>query len=115
MKKNTKYVYSFNCWFCDAICLQMKKFTLHLEQKHIKQLDAITSLKSNECVEEEKLENEQINEVACDVTATIKIEEPANDDIKSECGEDCFKDVAKSMEKVNEFHYYHIILITFPF
>uniref|UniRef100_A0A1I8PZL2 Protein krueppel n=1 Tax=Stomoxys calcitrans TaxID=35570 RepID=A0A1I8PZL2_STOCA len=38
MKKNAKNVYSFNCWFCDTIYIQMKKFTLHLEQEHETQL-----------------------------------------------------------------------------
>uniref|UniRef100_A0A1I8MBW6 Zinc-finger double domain protein n=1 Tax=Musca domestica TaxID=7370 RepID=A0A1I8MBW6_MUSDO len=40
MKKNAKYVYSFNCSFCDTICIQMKKFTLHLEKEHEKQINA---------------------------------------------------------------------------
>ncbi|KAL9884110.1 uncharacterized protein ACN427_011084 isoform 1-T1 [Glossina fuscipes fuscipes] len=40
IKKNTKKVFEFNCFFCDTVCLQMKKFTLHLEQEHDKQLEA---------------------------------------------------------------------------
>lgn len=39
IKRNGKMVYSFNCWFCDTIYMQMKKFTMHLEENHKSHLD----------------------------------------------------------------------------
>lgn len=81
MKKNTKNVYSFNCWFCDTIHIQMKKFTLHLEKEHVAQLEQTTSIISEEydmvhCQNEILAEKESIaNKTLVD---EIKIEDCEN-------------------------------------
>ncbi|XP_075156544.1 uncharacterized protein LOC142229845 isoform X2 [Haematobia irritans] len=38
IKNNAKNVYSFNCWFCDSMYIEIAKFTSHLEKEHKEQL-----------------------------------------------------------------------------
>ncbi|XP_065363377.1 zinc finger protein 486-like [Calliphora vicina] len=91
MKKNAKNVYSFNCWFCDTICIQMKKFTLHLEQEHVTQLEQ-TASNISELSNEDNFHHKTYigKEPVVDniLVGEIKIEDCSNDDIKSEACED---------------------------
>lgn len=91
MKKNAKNVYSFNCWFCDTICIQMKKFTLHLEQEHVTQLEQ-TASNISEISKEDNFHRKTYigKEPVLDniLVGEIKIEDCGNDDIKSEACEE---------------------------
>ncbi|XP_037818404.1 zinc finger protein 267-like [Lucilia sericata] len=93
MKKNAKNVYSFNCWFCDTICVQMKKFTLHLEQEHITQLEQATAIvtdTNNEDNLDDKSDIQKEPAIDSIFVGEIKIEDCFNDDgnIKSEIEEE---------------------------
>uniref|UniRef100_A0A1A9WFC6 Uncharacterized protein n=1 Tax=Glossina brevipalpis TaxID=37001 RepID=A0A1A9WFC6_9MUSC len=69
IKKNTKKVFEFNCFFCDTVCLQMKKFTSHLEQEHDKQLETnrdVSDLnKNNSTIDDDNKDNNE-NKAAVD-------------------------------------------------
>lgn len=103
MKQNAKNVYSFNCWFCNTIHIQMKKFTLHLEQEHVTQLENTTHLISehNESNFEDKSEIQKAEEADNILVGEIKIEDCANDYIKSETEEDNSQTVTRYNKKVS--------------
>ena len=91
MKKNAENVYSFNCWFCDTIYIHIKKFTLHLEQEHVSQLEHSTDHNKScivgdvcgdqLCVHEAETDPDSI------FVTDIKIEDTAPTDIKKESGD----------------------------
>ncbi|KAM7350214.1 uncharacterized protein ACRADG_008850 isoform 1-T2 [Cochliomyia hominivorax] len=82
MKNNAKNVYSFNCWFCDTICIQMKKFTLHLEKEHVGQLEVTASIDHNNvnndiCTEKESTDilDEDVKKEDCNHVIKTEREE----------------------------------------
>ncbi|XP_046802051.1 uncharacterized protein LOC111687269 [Lucilia cuprina] len=105
MKKNAKNVYSYNCWFCDTICIQMKKFTLHLEQEHITQLEQATAIvtdTNNEDNLDDKLEIQKETAIDSIFVGEIKIEDCFNDnsdDLISELGEEKSQIVTRCLKK----------------
>ncbi|KAI8122828.1 Zinc finger protein 62 [Lucilia cuprina] len=111
MKNNAKNVYSFNCWFCDTICIQMKKFTLHLEQEHITQLEQATAIvtdTNNEDNLDDKLEIQKETAIDSIFVGEIKIEDCFNDnsdDLRSELGEEKSQVVTSSLWNVNHVAY----------
>ncbi|XP_065364736.1 zinc finger protein 267-like isoform X2 [Calliphora vicina] len=103
MKKNAKNGYSFNCWFCGTIYVQMKKFTLHLEKEHVTLLEQTTSIVSEHSNEENLDDKTEIQlDTAMDSSlfiGEIKIEDCDNDDIKSEIGDEKPQIVTRSHKK----------------
>ncbi|XP_073828953.1 uncharacterized protein [Musca autumnalis] len=91
MKKNAKYVYSFNCSFCDTTMIpQMKKFTQHIEKEHDSQINIGT---------------EDVNKTECGVEAAddvclteIKVEDCLVD-VKVEHDEDELNVVTRNLKK----------------
>lgn len=111
MKKNAKNVFSFNCWFCDTIYVHMKKFTLHLEQEHVGQLEEPTPNIFDPCNEDnfdEKTVMQKESVVDSLFVPEIKIEDIDNSDIKSEFGEEKSQIVTRFRKKV-----FHILLMIF--
>ncbi|XP_075156867.1 uncharacterized protein LOC142230117 [Haematobia irritans] len=90
VKKNAKNVYSFNCWFCDTIYIQMKKFTLHLEKEHESQLEQ-TNIQE---YDENKAESEPCPLPLCGV----KVED-CMVDVKLEDNEEELENVSDEMVK----------------
>uniref|UniRef100_A0A1B0G6H0 Uncharacterized protein n=1 Tax=Glossina morsitans morsitans TaxID=37546 RepID=A0A1B0G6H0_GLOMM len=84
IKKNTKKVFEFNCFFCDTVCLQMKKFTLHLEQEHDKQLEAQRNAnelnKNNIIIDDDNKDNNENKADVNNIRANDKDDDDDDDD-----------------------------------
>ncbi|KAM7350216.1 uncharacterized protein ACRADG_008851 [Cochliomyia hominivorax] len=103
IKKNAKNVFSFNCWFCDTICAQLKKFTLHLEREHVEELEKTTPVILPEFCNPDELDDKidvQKEPVVDSLfLAEIKIEDCVTEDIKTEVGEEIPQNVTRSRNK----------------
>lgn len=92
MKRNAEKAYSFNCWFCGTIYIQMKKFTLHLEQEHIPQLEHYSDVNALSIDDGASKSQLWIHEAETDpdsiFVTEIKIEDTGTTDIKKESCDD---------------------------
>lgn len=108
MKKNAKNVYSFNCWFCDTICIQMKKFSLHLEQEHVSQLEQSPTLNIDDHAElDDKPEINNPTAMGTLCISDIKVEACMVEDIKLEHEQENHV-VTRNNKKVRRIHYFMI-------
>ncbi|KAM7350213.1 uncharacterized protein ACRADG_008849 [Cochliomyia hominivorax] len=108
IKKNTKNVFSFNCWFCDTICAQLKKFTLHLEKEHVEELELEQLTKSGDyCNEDDfndKIEEQKELEVEDSLfVGEVKLEDCTSEYIKTELEEEIPQILTRSRKKEHIF------------
>ncbi|TMW54352.1 hypothetical protein DOY81_000531 [Sarcophaga bullata] len=111
MKNNAENVYSFNCWFCDTIYIQIKKFTLHLEQEHVSQLERSTDHNKSCIVGDVCADQLCVHETETDpdsiFVTEIKIEDTASTEIKKESGDNIHVATRANQEKVCLFSSLH--------